>query len=239
MSTRKRGWSRPWPLRSGRVDENPIGIDFGRISANEVPMKHRPRIRIAAILVLSATLAPGGQAQVPDGDMLEWIQAVSLRPTFGAGRSGTRRWTHTPTISLEDASSQETQLMQEVLDDLNEAIAKTKLKKLTLGPPNNKKAEILVHFTLHKNLPALAKSVQMNNYEESWPAFTIATANEKLELQKANVALATDKLEGDRMRLSGNGGNDGGAGLSQQLDEAGRQHLRRPGGQARGTTTAS
>ena len=141
------------------------------------------------------------------------MSAVTLRPTFGADKSGTRRWTHTPTVSLFDASSQETQLLQEVLDDLNEPIAKTKLKKLTLGPPNNKKAEILVHFTLHKNLPALAKSVQFNNYEETMPAFTSVQGNNKYELVKATTALATDKLEGDRLRAQATAGMMGSLGF--------------------------
>jgi hypothetical protein len=180
----------------------------------ELLMMQRPLLRVAPPLLLAAFLAPNAAAQVPQDDVFEWIQAVSLRATFGAAKSGTSRWTHTPTLSLFDASSQELQIMNDVLDDLNEAIAKTKLKKkLTIGPPNNKKAEIQVHFALNNKLPALAKSVQFNNYEETWPSFTSAQANDKHELAKATVALATDKLEGDRLRGTATAGMMGALGF--------------------------
>jgi hypothetical protein len=177
-------------------------------------MIHRPRTRaVRLLLALSALLLPITQIHAQQDDVFEWIQAITLRPTFGADKSGTRRWTHTPTVSLFDASSQDLQMMHDVLDDLNEPIAKTKLKKLTLGRANDKKAEIQVHFALNKKLPALAKSVQFNNYEETWPSFTSVQGNDKYELTKATTALAIDKLEGDRLRAQATVGMMGALGF--------------------------
>jgi hypothetical protein len=148
-----------------------------------------------------------------DNETLEWVAKITLRPLFGGNKSATRRWTHTPTISLLDASTEETKILDEVLEDLNGPIAKTPLKKLTFGKPNNTKAEIQVHFVLHEKMAALAKKLQFNNYEEQYPAFSISTSNQKSELDHAHVVLATDKLKDDTLRFQALAGLAGSIGL--------------------------
>src|SRR5262249_40934497 len=146
-------------------------------------------------------------------DVLEWIGMITLRPAFGGNKSATRRWTRKPTISLLDASTEETKILEEVLDDVNDPIAKTFLKKLSFGRPNNAKADIQVHFVLHEKMPALAKKLQFANYEEQWPSFCVSSATPKSELDRAHVVLATDKLKDDALRFQALAGMAGAIGL--------------------------
>jgi hypothetical protein len=168
---------------------------------------------VASVLALGILLGQETPAFAQQDDVLEWIGQITLRPTFGGDKSATRRWTRKPTISLLDASTEETKILEEVLDDVNDPIAKTFLKKLTFGRPNNTKADIQVHFVLHEKMPALAKKLQFNNYEEQYPSFCISTTNQKSELDHAHVVLATDKLKDDMLRFHATVGMAGAIGL--------------------------
>src|SRR5438132_112170 len=119
-----------------------------------------------SVFVITAILGSETPIRAQQDDVLEWIGKITLRPLFGGNKSGTRRWTHTPTISVLDASTEDMKILDEVLEDLNEPIAKTSLKKLSFGEPNNTKAEIQIHFVLHEKMPDLAKKLKFGNYEE-------------------------------------------------------------------------
>jgi hypothetical protein len=172
----------------------------------------QPR-RLASLLALGLLLAFETPAFAQQDDVLEWIGVITLRPAFGGAKSATRRWTRKPTISLLDASTEETKILEEVVDDVNVPIAKTFLKKLTLGRPNNKKADIQVHFVLHEKMPALAKRLQCTNFEEQWPSFSLSFTNAKSELDHAHIVLATDKLKGETLRFHAIIGMTGAIGL--------------------------
>jgi hypothetical protein len=153
-----------------------------------------PRVEVKKAPAQDKKLAPLTREEQK---ILEWINHVTMRATFGGERSGTRRWMRAPTLSIMKASTSQAGPIAAAVKEVNETLAKTPLKAIKLIEPDNSKADILVYYAPREQLVKLAKSHDFELLEG--PLSVTTLQDPKFELQRGFVFIDSEKVTGDEI----------------------------------------
>jgi hypothetical protein len=151
-----------------------------------------------SLFLLALTGSLPGRAADASEDIKRWISEVTLGAEFGDTPKVVSRWTRSPMLSVFGASELETAVVRQVVGQLNEVLVGTAIHGVQFGLPNNKAAQIHVHFAPLREFERLARDNGFT-YQAGNDGFFAVFWNPRHELTRARVLLASDRLKGTRL----------------------------------------
>jgi hypothetical protein len=157
------------------------------------------RVVFFSLLLLRAlTGAPPGWAAGAPEDIRRWISEVTLGTEYGDAPRVVTRWTRSPVLSVFGANDLQAAVVRHAVQQINGALAGTAVPGIQLGLPNNKAAEIHVHFAPLREFERLARDNGFP-YQAGNDGYFAVFWNQRHELIRARVLLASDRLRGPRL----------------------------------------
>lgn len=153
---------------------------------------------LCSFLVVCVFFVPSAHAQ-EDERVLRWIEEVVLRPEFGGSGKVCSRWVRSPSLSFFGATVEQEKLVAETVAHLNQTLAETPIQQIKLLKSNNTNADILVYFAPLKEFPVFAQKHNFRYVEGNYGYFWTFW-NPGHEIERAYVLLASDKLQGKKLR---------------------------------------
>ena len=148
---------------------------------------------------LTAALFTVPAARAAEDPVLRWIEDVILGPEYGGTGAICARWVRSPSLSVLEGTETERRVVAACLVEINEALAKTPVRKIRIDRPGNPRADIVVYCVPHEQFPALARRHGFS-YVEGNLGYFWTFWNERHEIQSGVVLLASDRLAGQSLR---------------------------------------
>jgi len=151
-------------------------------------------------MVLALHLLMGSAvAAQPDADVVRWAEQVLLGPEYGGQEKVCSRWVASPRLSVFGASAQEEKVVAEVVAHLNETLARTRIGRIRMVASNDPRAEIRVYFAPISQFPTIAQQHGFRYFQGNLGYFWTFW-NGRHEIYRAIVLLASDRLQGQKLR---------------------------------------
>lgn len=163
------------------------------------PMKlaaSNARLALALLAILFS--ASASAENPPDKKVAEWAQEVLLGPEFG-GQRICARWLKSPTLSVFGGSAEHLRVVRATVAHVNQTLSKTSIKRIQLASPSNESADILVYCVPKQQFYGTAKKHGFQ-YVEGNKGYFYVWWNQKHEIYKGIVLLATDQLKGRELK---------------------------------------
>jgi hypothetical protein len=172
--------------------------DSARQAAAVVNLRSRLFVLLAAISLLgSVQLSPA--AAEPDQRTLRWLQEVLLGPEYGGDGRRCARWTRQPTLSTYYANREQSELVADVVAELNDVLSQTSIGGIALLAPQHDAADIRVYFVPLSRFPSLAAQLGFP-YSNKDIGYFWDFWDDSHRIQRAYVLLASDRLKGRQLR---------------------------------------
>lgn len=135
----------------------------------------------------------------PDARTAAWAEQIMLGVEYGDADNVAARWIRSPSLSVFGATTAQDDAVRATVEQLNDVLASTPLRGITLLPANDTTADIQVYFAPLRQFWSLSIRLGFPYYPENWGYFWWFR-NGRFEIQRAFVLLASDKLHGPALR---------------------------------------
>lgn len=149
-------------------------------------------------LVWFSFCPPTGLGQTIDPEVARFVGEVAVGTEYNEGSRVTVKWSDPVKLSLYDADAKQTRITKECIDKINRALATTNMK-IEVLEANDPDATLKVYFAPLANFQEIADKHDINYVQGNWGYFYLMW-NDKYEIKRAVVMLASDRLRGQRLK---------------------------------------
>lgn len=157
------------------------------------------RLVVVVVACLLGSGQLGADAAPPDQRTVRWLQEVLLGPEYGGDGRLCTRWTHQPTLSTYYANPEQSELVADLVGELNDVLAQTSIEGIALLPPQDNAADIRVYFVPLARFRSLSAELGFP-YSGRDHGYFWGFWDHSHRLQQAHILLATDILKGRHLR---------------------------------------
>jgi Protein of unknown function (DUF2927) len=151
---------------------------------------------VACLLGAGLGRAEGGQ---PDQRTVRWLEEVLLGAEYGGDGRLCARWTRQPTLSTYFASPEQSELVADLVGELNDVLSQTSIKGIALLPAQDDTADIRVYFVPLSRFRSLSAELGFP-YSDRDHGYFWGFWDRSHGLRQVHVLLATDILKGRHLR---------------------------------------
>ena len=157
-------------------------------------MSHRLTICFALFVWTAPAVAQ------PPQQVRKWAQTVLLGMEYDAKVETCRRWVTSPQLAVVEGTDAQRKLVREIVGHLNETLAKTPIKKIEIVKAGDANTSLRVFFVPKERFAGLSDTYGIKSGSDKDDGWFWINWNNKHEIEKGYVFLASDRLHGTRMR---------------------------------------
>ena len=195
---------RTWNLDDGKskVNASILKVEDGKVYLERVDNEKTIAIPATRFSedeqMLFGKLVASGKRE-RDALIAKWAQEVLLGAKFGGQGLVCSRWLKSPTLTVFGADPRQTKVVEETLSEIGEVLSETSIKRIVRKKPGKSSADIQVFFAPLAKFSELATKHGFRLPNGNL-GYTYITWNDNHEIVKAVVLLASDKLEGEKLK---------------------------------------
>ena len=156
-------------------------------------------LTVFCFVLLTATYTSKAYAETltkQEIEELTWAKRICLSSEYGFSSNHVIRWNHPVKVSVIQGEINLDVI--EVVNTLNDLLKESTVN-VEIEPYPNKEADIEIYLTDYKHFPKIAKDNKFYYADGNWGYF-YGFWNKQYELKKAYILIATDKLQGARLK---------------------------------------